>query len=316
MWSQRGSAAGPDNTAWDGCSTGSQRHYRQGVAVGNIHPLASVSPDAVIAEDCQIGPFCVVESGVEIGPGCILESHVVVKTGTRLGAHNHIHEGAVLGARPQHLRHPGPWGGVVIGSHNVIREHVTIHRALEPGTQTTVGDHNFLMVNVHVAHDCQVGSHVIMANNVMLGGHVLVEDAAYLGGAAAVHQHCRIGAVAMVGGQAHVNKDVPPFVIVDGLSSLVVGLNLIGLRRRGFSSEQIRRLKEAYRLIFCSQLLWDQMLDQLQRLFPEEPAAHFHHFLRQTHRGILNQRRVPRTATIKLPQPAETPATQTQRKVG
>ncbi len=282
--------------------------------MGNIHPLASVSPDARIGEDCTIGPFCVVESDVEIGPGCVLESHVVVKSGTRIGSHNHIHEGAVLGARPQHLRHPGPYGRVVLGSRNVIREHVTIHRALEADAVTAVGDHNFLMVNVHIAHDCRVGSHVIMANNVMLGGHVTVDDAAYLGGAAAVHQFCRVGAVAMVGGQAHVTKDVPPFVTVDGLSSLVVGLNLVGLRRRGMTAQQIRRLKEAYRLIFCSGLPWEQMLQQLQRQFPEEPAACFHRFLQQTSRGILNQRRVPRTATIKLP-PQED-AQQEQRKAG
>jgi len=282
--------------------------------VENIHPLASVSPEARIGEGCTIGPFCVVEPDVEIGPGCVLESHVVIKSGTRIGSHNHIHEAAVLGAPPQHLRHPGPYGGVQLGSHNVIREHVTIHRALEADAATVVGDHNFLMVNVHIAHDCQVGSQVIMANNVMLGGHVVVGDAAYLGGAAAVHQFCRIGSVAMVGGQAHVNKDVPPFVTVDGLSSLVVGLNLVGLRRRGFSSEQIRQLKEAYRLIFCSGLPWEEMLHQLQLQFPDEPAACFHRFLQQTSRGILHQRRVPRAATIKLPTLPETQ--KHQRKAG
>ena len=269
--------------------------------MGKIHPLAHVSPQARIGTGCVIGPFCVIEPEVEIGPECILESHVTIKRGTRLGPKNHVHEGAVLGGTPQHIRHHGPYGAVLIGAGNVIREHVTIHRALYPGHYTRVGDGNYLMVNVHVAHDCQVGSHTIMANNVMLAGHVKVEDGAYLSGAVAVHQYCRIGALAMVGGQAHVNKDVPPFVTVDGLSSLVVGLNMIGLRRRGISAEQIRQLKEAYRLIYCSGLSWEELLQELARRFPEPPAAHFVEFLRGSTRGILNQRRVPRTTTIKLP---------------
>ncbi len=280
--------------------------------MGSIHPLALVSPQARVGPGCVIGPFCVVEADVELGPGCVLESHVVIKQGSRVGANNHFHEGAIIGGTPQHVRHAGPFGTVEIGSGNTIREHVTIHRALHPGDCTRVGNNNYLMINVHIAHDCQVGSQTIMANNVMLAGHVSVEDGAYLSGAVAVHQYCRIGTLAMVGGQAHVNKDVPPFVTVDGLSSLVVGLNTIGLRRHGFSTQEIALLKQAYRLIYCSGLSWEELLRELKAQFPQEPACRFWQFLEGSSRGILNQRRVPRTTTIRLPQPE---TDQTQRRM-
>jgi UDP-N-acetylglucosamine acyltransferase len=155
---------------------------------------------------------------------------------------------------------------------------------------------------VHVAHDCRVGNNTIFANNAMLAGHVTVGDRAYLSGAVAVHQFCRIGSLAMVGGQSHVTKDVPPYVTVDGLSSFVVGLNQIGLRRAGFSLEDIRRLKEAYRVIYRSRLTWNEILGRLQKEFCQGPPAQFHQFLSTTTRGILSERRLPPGATIKLRQ--------------
>jgi len=264
------------------------------------HPLALVSPKARIGRDVEIGPFCVIESGVTIGDGCKLESRVVVKQGTRLGPDNHIAEGAVIGGMPQHINMPDRPGQVVIGSGNTIRENVTVHRALEEDEATTIGDNNLLMVNVHIAHDCRVGNNTIFANNAMLAGHVTVGDRAYLSGAAAVHQFCRIGSLAMVGGQSHVNKDVPPYVTVDGLSSYVVGLNQIGLRRAGYSSEDIRRLKEAYRVIYRSSLTWNEILGRLKEEFSEAPAAQFYQFLSTTTRGITSERRPPPGATIKL----------------
>ncbi len=264
------------------------------------HPSAVVSPFAAIGQDVQIGPFCVVEAGVEIGDGCKLESRVVVKQGTTLGRNNYIAEGAVLGGMPQHINIPDAPGGVIIGSGNTIRENVTIHRALENEEDTIVGDNNLLMVNVHVAHDCRVGNSTIFANNAMLAGHVTVGDRAYLSGAVAVHQFCRIGSLAMVGGQSHITKDVPPYVTVDGLSSFVVGLNQIGLRRAGFSLEDIRRLKEAYRVIYRSQLTWNEILGRLQKEFGQGPSAQFYQFLSTTTRGIISERRLPPGATVKL----------------
>ena len=264
------------------------------------HPLAVVNPLARIGRDVEIGPFCVVEPGTQIGDGCKLESRVVIKQGTTLGRDNYVAEGAVLGGMPQHVNMPEAPGRVVVGSGNTIRENVTIHRALEEEEATIVGDNNLLMVNVHVAHDCRVGNHTIFANNVMLAGHVTVGDKAYLSGAVAVHQFCRIGSMAMVGGQSHITKDVPPYLTVDGLSSLVVGLNQIGLRRAGFSLEEIRRLKEAYRIIYRSRLTWNEILQRLQREFREGPPAQFHQFLSTTTRGIVSERRPPPGATIKL----------------
>jgi len=267
-----------------------------------IHPSALVSPRAQIDADVHIGPLCIIEDDVTIGAGCTLEAGVVVKSGVVLGTNNHVFEGAVIGGPPQHVHMPAKPGRVIIGSGNVIRENVTIHRALQPERATIIGNNNLLMCNAHIAHDCQVGNNSIIVNNVMLAGHVIVEDRAYLSGAAAVHQFCRIGTLAMVGGQAHINKDVPPFVTVDGLSSYVVGLNTIGLRRAGFDAQTIARLKAAYRAIYRSGLSWAEILERLRTEFNYGPAAEFYRFLSTTARGIVPQRRDSSPHTIKLPQ--------------
>jgi UDP-N-acetylglucosamine acyltransferase len=260
----------------------------------------------VIGRDVEIGPFCVVESEATIGDGCKLESRVVVKSGTTLGPNNRIFEGAVLGGLPQHVHMPEHPGRVVIGADNTIRENVTVHRALSAGETTTIGDSNLLMVNVHIAHDCRVGSHTIFANNAMLAGHVTVDDRAYISGAAAAHQFCRIGRLAMVGGQSHIIKDVPPYVTVDGVSSYIVGLNQVGLRRAGFTPGDVLQLKRAYRVIYRSRLTWNEILARLQQEFSEGPAAEFYRFLSATRRGIVAERRAPPGATIKLRTEAET----------
>ncbi|MBN2217018.1 MAG: acyl-ACP--UDP-N-acetylglucosamine O-acyltransferase [Pirellulales bacterium] len=265
-----------------------------------IHPSAIVSPDAQIGSHVEIGPFCVLEPGAIVGEGCVLYGHVTIKSGTTLGDRNRVFEGAVLGGYPQHVHMPDRPGNVLIGEGNTIRENVTIHRPLSEAETTVVGDHCLLMVGAHVAHDCKVGSNVIITNNAMLGGHVIVEDRAYVSGGVAVHQFCRIGTLAMVGGQSRVVKDVPPYVTVDGQSSYVVGLNQIGLRRAGYSPDQIRQLKQAYRVLYRSTLLWDDVLKKLATEFPEGPAAHLREFCANTRRGIIPERRMPPGATIKL----------------
>jgi len=281
----------------------------------SIHPLAAVDPTAKIGSHVKIGPFCVIESDVVIGDACILESHVIVKQATMLGTENHVFDGAVLGGYPQHLHMPEKPGRVVIGSGNTIRENVTVHRAMEHGGVTSIGDDNLLMVNAHVAHDCRLGSHTIITNNVMLAGHVTVADKAYLSGAAAMHQFTRVGTLAMVGGQAHATRDVPPFVTVDGLSSLVVGLNQVGLRRAGFDAKDIRQLKEAYRLIYRGGFTWNEILKRLKCEFPDGPAAEFYRFCSSTKRGIIRERRLPPDATIKL-RPAAEVEPQVRAKAG
>jgi UDP-N-acetylglucosamine acyltransferase len=279
----------------------------------SIHPSAFVSPSAQISPDVEIGPFCTIEPDVVVGPACIIESRSTIKRGTTIGANNHIFEGAVVGGLPQHVHVPEQPGRVIIGSHNTIRENVTIHRPLQADHATVIGDHCLIMVNVHVAHDCHLGNNVIITNNAMLAGHVHVEDRAYISGAAGIHQFCRVGTLAMVGGQAHMVQDVPPYVTVDGLSSLVVGLNKIGLRRAGFNQAAIQEMMRAYRVIYRSGLRWVEILEQLRTQFPTGPAAVFYEFLSTTARGIVSERRAPPGATIKLRETVEADSEQEVR---
>jgi len=266
----------------------------------SIHPLACVSPDATLGQDVTIGPFCVIEAGAVIGDRCRILSHAIVKSATELGADCFVAEKAVLGGLPQHVNTPESAGRLVIGHTNTIREFATIHRSLYADAATRVGDHNLIMAGVHVAHDCMLGDHVVLTNNLMLGGHVEIGDRAFLSGGVAVHQFCRIGRGAMIGGYARIKKDVPPFVTVDDGTSQVVGLNLVGLRRAGFTKDDIRQLKQAYRVVYRQGLPWDQVVPTLRQEFPDGPAAEFHRFLSGGRRGFVCERRAPGAATIRL----------------
>ena len=273
-----------------------------------IHPLAYVDPSAQLGRDVHVGPFAIIEAGAKIGDRCVLEAYSVIKSGTTLGDDNRIFERATIGGTPQHLKAPEHIGEVVIGCGNIIRESVTIHRALHQGQATTIGDHNFIMVGTHIAHDCLIGNHVIFANNATLGGHVVVDDRAYLSGNVAIHQFCRIGSFAMVAAQAKTVKDVPPYVTLDGVPGHVVGLNTVGLRRNGFTTEDISQLKAAYRVIYRSGLTWQQILDRLQAEFATGAAARFTEFLPQSTRGIPQERRLPPGAAVRITEEApETP---------
>jgi len=284
-----------------------------------LHTLSSISPLAKIGRDVRFGPFCVIEPVVAVGDGCILESGVVLKSGTALGENNHLFEGVVLGGPPQHVHVPERPGRVIIGSGNTIREFVTVHRALDEEDATIIGDNNLLMANVHIAHDCRLGNNTIFANGAMLAGHVTVDDRAYVSGGVGVHQFCRIGTLAMVSGHSRITKDIPPYVTIDGQTSFVVGLNQIGLRRAGYSSQDIAQLKEAYRIIYRSGLMWNEILKRLQAEFPTGPAARFYQFLSATTRGIIAERRLPPGATIKLRREVDVEqdeSLQFRRKVG
>ena len=268
-----------------------------------IHSTAVVDDRANIGANVEIGPFSVIENDVEIGDGCRIGARVSVKSGTRMGTENRIHEGAILGGAPQHLKAGASLGELVIGSRNTIREYTTMHLGLSDGDCTQIGDDNMVMVGVHVGHDCHVGSHCIIVNNVLLGGHVIVSDRAYLSGAVAIHQFCRIGAFAMVSGPARIIQDVPPYVAVDGSTSKIVGLNVVGLRRNGFDQEQIRELKAAYRVIYRGGFRWNEVLDELLQRFPTGPASLFHEFMSQGQRGFLQERRMQPPATLKIYKP-------------
>jgi len=283
--------------------------------VAQIHPTAVVDSRAELGANVVVGPFCVIEAGAIIGEGCQLETRAVVKGRTTLGCYNEIGEGAVIGGKAQHVHVHDPGGTLTIGDHNCIRENVTLHRGWANDASTTIGDHNLFMVGSHVGHDCRVGNHCILVNHVLLGGHVQVEDRAYLGGASAVHQFCRIGKLVMVGGLAKVTQDVPPYVMVEGAApSQVIGLNKVGLRRGGFTVEQIQQLKEAYRVIYREGLRWSEVLAILQADFATGPAAAFYEFVKSGKRGFTQERRISRRATLKIIDPAQDEIEQADRR--
>lgn len=256
-----------------------------------IHRLALVDPNAQLGQDVQIGPFCVVEDGVSIGDGTILEARVTIKKGTILGKNNHVFEGATLGGLPQCVGiAEEDCGNLIIGDGNIIRENVTIHRSMHVEDATVIGNDCMLMANAHVAHDCHVANEVILANNAMLAGHVSVGRRAFVSGAAGAHQFVRIGAFAMVGGQAHLVRDVPPFVTVDGLSSQVVGLNVVGLRRAGFKSSDFKTLKELYRTLYKSNLNWREIVEKITNEYTEGVGLEMAQFLSTTTRGVTAER--------------------------
>ena len=268
--------------------------------MANIHPSAVVSPLAELGPGVEIGPFCVVEAGTVIGEGCRLEARACVKEGTLLGKFNVVGEASVIGGRAQHV-HNGPIGGkLIIGDHNNIREFSTMHRAFKPEDSTLVGSHNMFMVGAHVAHDCVVGDYVIVVNNALLGGHVTVGDRAFISGGVAIHQFCRVGTCAMVGGHTKIVKDVPPYTTVDGSPAALIGLNKVGIRRAGYSAEDLLQLKHAYRLIYRRGLRWTEVLEALTTEFTTGPAAAFREFFLECKRGFTPERRVSRGATLKL----------------
>lgn len=265
-----------------------------------IHSTAIISDQAQIGADVEIGPFSIIEGDVVIGARTKLAGHVTIKSGTTLGTDNSVCEGTVLGGFAQHADRPEKSGRLVIGSRNTIREHSTVHRAIHADQTTTIGDDCLLMVGAHVAHDCRVGNRVILTNGVMLGGHVEVGDRACLGGNAAVHQHCRIGRLAMVGGCTKVVQDLPPFVLTDGATALIVGLNRVGLQRAGFTREEVLELKAAYRVIYREGLTFNEMLAALESRFPVGLAAEYTEFFRIGTRGFVQERRSPPKIALRV----------------
>lgn len=216
-----------------------------------IHPTAIVDASARIAEDVLIGPYSVIGPDVSIGRGTVLHNHVIVAELTSIGRDNQIYPFAVVGADPQDRKFRGERARCVIGDRNRIREHVTVHRGTRNGGWVTrIGHDNLIMVGSHIAHDCQLASHITIANQVMLGGHVRVEDGANIGGGAGVHHFVTVGSCSFIGGLARINKDVPPFLIVEGNPAEVRSVNTIGMNRRGYDSHDIEAIKEAYRRLF------------------------------------------------------------------
>ncbi len=214
-----------------------------------IHPTAIIDPKAELHETVSVGPYTVIDAGVKVGAGCLIGPHAHLTGDTELGENNRIHAGAVLGDAPQDLKYADEPTRLRIGSDNVIREHVTLHRSNSPEEDTVIGSHNFFMAASHVGHNAVVGDHNIFANGALVGGHAVIADRVFLSGNCAVHQFVRIGSLAMMQGNAAVSQDLPPFTMVYGVNKLC-GLNIVGLRRAGIGSEARSELKAVYRRIF------------------------------------------------------------------
>jgi UDP-N-acetylglucosamine acyltransferase len=240
----------------------------------SIHPSALVDPGATLGADVKVGPFSIVGPEVVLGDGVELLSHVVVEGRTRIGAGTRVFPFVSLGLPPQDLKFAGERSELIIGAHNVIREHVTMN----PGTRgdkmkTVVGDHCLFMINAHVAHDCIIGSHVVMANNAALAGHVTVEDHVIIGGNSAIQQHTRLGAHCFIGGMTPVRHDVIPYGLAIGETAVLNGLNLVGLKRRGFTREQLHTLLAAYRALFEEEGEFHQRLETTRARFGAEEVV-------------------------------------------
>jgi len=243
-------------------------------SAATIHPMALVDPAAKLGAGVSIGPFCTVGPDVELGDGVELISHVVVAGRTSIGPKTKIFPFVSLGLPPQDLKFSGEKSQLIIGANNVIREHVTMN----PGTRgdkmkTVVGDNCMFMVNTHVAHDCILGSHIIMANNAVLAGHVTIEDHVIIGGNSAIHQHLRLGAHAFIGGMTPVRNDIIPFGLAIGETATLNGLNLVGLKRRGFARETINDLRAAYRLLFADEGAFQERLDDVAETYAGDPEV-------------------------------------------
>jgi UDP-N-acetylglucosamine acyltransferase len=257
--------------------------------VAQIHPTAIVDKAVELGAGVSVGPYSIIQGQVVIGEGTQIGPHVVIREFTTIGARCRIFQFAVLGEIPQDLKFKGEVSQLIIGDDNTIREFATMHRGTAGGGGVTrVGWGNLFMAYTHVAHDCQVGNGIIMSNAATLGGHITVEDHAILGGLSAVHQFCRIGCHAFIGGCSAVHRDVPPYVMAVGNRAKLVGLNLVGLKRAGFSDTTVQGLKRAYELLFLSELNQKEAMAQVHRELPQIPEIqHLLQFLEQSERGLL-----------------------------
>jgi UDP-N-acetylglucosamine acyltransferase len=253
-----------------------------------IHPTAIVNNSSNLGAGVTIGPYAVVERDTQIAESNEVRAHAVIKRFTSLGPANIIHEGAVLGGEPQDLGFDGSESYLRIGARNKIRESATLNRGTQPGSETVVGSDCFIMAYAHIAHNCIVGDGVIIANSVALAGHIDIEDNARISGGVVIHQFCRIGQLAMVGGNSKIVQDCLPFVITDGIPGRACGLNVVGLRRAGFDSGQIQKLKQGYRFLLRAGLKLEAAIDSMREL--QDPLVdQMIGFVLKSERGFCHQ---------------------------
>lgn len=268
-----------------------------------IHPTAVIHPNADLHPTVQVGAYAVIGARVKVGPGTIIGPHVVLDGWTEIGARNQIFPGSAIGLEPQDLKYDGSVTLVKIGDDNLIREYVTINRATRAGEATVIGNNNMLMAYAHVAHNCVLEDHVIISNSVALAGHIHIESQARISGVLGVHQFVRIGRLSMIAGMSRIDRDVPPFMLVEGNPSRVRSLNQVGLKRAGITDmgdgRVFQSLKKAFRLLYRSELTFSQALEQLDLLADNEPLQHLCQFIKLSQmpgrRGIIpaKQKRHP-----------------------
>lgn len=254
-----------------------------------VAATARVDPEAHVGPGVIIGEFCIVERDVSIGPCCRLEPYVYIKRWTTLGEANEISAGTILGTDPFDKKFTGRRSYLKIGNRNRIREHYTISRGTEPESTTEIGDDNYIMSSGHIAHNCKVGNHTVIASCALLAGYVEMEDEAFLSGGVVVHQFSKIGRLAMVGGNTRVNSDLPPFFLYTGFDVVAKGLNLVGLKRAGFKAGDVAVLKKAYHILFRSGLKLAEALARIENEIPTADTLHLVNFIRRSERGICRE---------------------------
>jgi UDP-N-acetylglucosamine acyltransferase len=250
-----------------------------------IHPTAIIDLKAKLDATVQVGPYAVIEEGVELGPDCVVGPHVYLTGLTSIGTGNRFFAGCVIGEAPQDLKYQGAPTRLRIGDRNVFREHVTVHRSNKPAEATVIGSHNFLMAHSHVAHNCTVADHVILANGALLGGHARVDARAFISGNCLVHQFVRVGTLALMQGGSAISKDLPPYTVA-WRSNDLCGLNTVGLRRAGMSAADRLELKQLYRMLFREGMNLQTALAKARRRFTSVPAKVMLEFLAGSKRGV------------------------------
>src|SRR5229473_4926529 len=258
-------------------------------ASARIAPTARVHPDAVIGEGVVIGEYAVIEQDVVIGAQTRLEPYVYVKRWTTLGERNEVSSGTVLGTDPLDKNFNGERSYLRIGNGNIVREHYTISRGTEPESVTEIGDGNYIMTSGHIAHNCKIGNQTVIASCALVAGYAEIEDQAFISGGVVIHQYSKIGRLAMIGGNTRVNSDVPPYFLYSDFNVAAKGLNLVGLRRAGFSAADVAALKTAYQLLYRSNLKLDEALRRIEAEAPTEHTLHLVRFIRSSKRGICRE---------------------------
>jgi UDP-N-acetylglucosamine acyltransferase len=250
-----------------------------------IHPTAIIHPKARLDSTVRVGPYAVIDEGVVLGAHCVVGPHVYLTGLTTIGAHNTFHAGCVIGDAPQDLKYKGEPTRLRIGDHNVFRECVTIHRSTKSDAETVVGSHNYIMATAHIGHNSHLGDHIIIANGTLLGGHVVVQDRAFISGTCMIHQFTRVGTLALMQGGSGIGQDLPPYTVARH-NNEICGLNVIGLRRAGYTAEQRLELKRIYRMLFRSGENLSMAIEKAQKVFTSPAARVLLDFVAESKRGV------------------------------